>query len=312
LSFPKFHSLQVDLGVAVGSLSESRISMRGMSSPIIGSEAVASGLLTRGQLRWKYTAIHPDVYIGKCVEPTLAIDTRAAALWVPESIVAGRAAAALHGVRWLESTAPIELIGHSRRPRDGVIVREERIGPDEIMRLGDLAVTTPQRTALDLARHLPRTEAVAHLDALAAATGVNPGAVLALAGRYPGARGIRRARATVPLVDAGAQSPRESWLRLMLIDAGFPRPATQIPVSDGYLTAFIDMGWEEPKIGLEYDGDQHRSDRRQFVRDIGRHEMFSRLDWLMIRVVKEHSRTFIIQRVREAFSRRGLPLARSA
>ncbi len=178
--------------------------------------------------------------------------------------------------------------------------------------MGNLAVTSPERTALDLARHLPRTAAVAHLDALAASTGIRPAQVLELADRYSGTRGVRRARATLPLVDAGAQSPRESWLRLLLVDAGFPRPATQIPVSDGYTTAFVDLGWDEPKIGLEYDGDQHRSDRRQFVRDIGRYEMFNRLDWLTIRVVKEHSRAFILQRVHDAFSLRGLPLPRSA
>ncbi len=33
-------------------------------------------------------------------------------------------------------------------------------------------------------------------------------------------------------MDAGAQSPKETWLRLLLIDAGFPRPQTQIPVFD--------------------------------------------------------------------------------
>jgi hypothetical protein len=178
--------------------------------------------------------------------------------------------------------------------------------------LGPLTVTTPERTALDLARHLGRTAAIAHLDALAAAADVKPEAVLTLADGYPGARGIRKARALLPLVDPGAQSPRESWLRLLVIDAGFPRPATQIPVSDGYTTAFVDMGWDEPKIGLEYDGDQHRSDRRQFVWDIGRHEMFNRLDWLMIRVVKEHSRAFILQRVRDAFSLRGQRLPKSS
>ncbi len=283
-----------------------------MSSPIKGSAAIASGLLTRGQLRWKYTAVHPDVYVSKGADRTLRLRTQAAALWVPEGVIAGRAAAALHGANWIGSSTPVELIGTSRRPRAGVIVREERIADHEIMRLGNLTVTTPERSALDLARHLPRAEAIGHLDALAAATGVKPDAVLTLAEDYPGARGIRRARALLPLVDAGAQSPRESWLRLLLIDAGFPRPTTQIPVSDGYTTAFVDMGWDEPQIGLEYDGDQHRSDRRQFVRDIGRHEMFNRLGWLMIRVVKEHSRAFILQRVQDAFDRRALRHSRSA
>lgn len=283
-----------------------------MSSPFIGSDAVAGGGLTRGDLRWNYRAVHPDVYVRKNAERTLALYTRAAALWVPDGIITGRAAAALHGAKWHGPDTPVELIGASRRPRPGVIVRDERITADEIMRIGELAVTTPERTALDLARHLPRVRAVASLDALAAAAGVQPDAVLDLAERYRGARGVRRARALLPLVDAGAQSPRESWLRLLVIDAGLPRPTTQIPVYDGFLTAFIDLGWEDLKIGMEYDGGQHATDRRQFVKDIGRHDLFAGKEWLMVRVVKEHSRAFILRRAYDAFARRGRSFARSA
>jgi hypothetical protein len=283
-----------------------------MSTPFIGSAAVASGLLTRGQLRWNYTAIHPDVYIPKDAKRTLDLRTRAAALWVPGCIIAGRAAAALHGASWIEAATPIEMIGRARRRQPGIIVREERIRADELMRLDDLLVTTPARTALDIARHLPRSEAVAHLDALAAATGLDAASGLSLADRYTGARGIQRARAALPLTDPGAQSPRESWLRLLLIDAGYPRPVTQIPVTDGYATAFVDLGWDEPKIGLEYEGAHHQTDRGQHVRDIGRYDMLEELGWLIIRVVKEHSRGYILRRVDDAFNRRQLPLPRSA
>lgn len=283
-----------------------------MSPPFRGSEAIAGGLLSRGRLRWNYTALHPDVYVANGAPRTLAVKTHAAALWVPGSIVAGRAAAGLHGVSWVDENTPVELIGTSRRPRKGVVVRQERIDPDEIVRIGELAVTSPERTALDLARHLARVQAVAYLDALIASTGVRTPDVLELAAHYYGARGVRRARAMLPLADAGAQSPRESWLRMLVVDAGLPRPRTQIPVTDGYRTAFVDLGWDEPKIGLEYDGDQHRADRRQFVRDIGRHEMLAQLNWLVIRVVKEHGRGFILRRVHDAFTARGLPLPRSA
>ncbi|MBB3602155.1 hypothetical protein FHT40_001788 [Mycolicibacterium sp. BK556] len=283
-----------------------------MSSPFIGNEAVARGLLTRGQLRWNYTAIHPDVYVPNGSERTLDVRIRAATLWVPDAIVAGRAASALHGASWVAAETPVELIGCARRRQPGVIVREERIAADEVVSMCDLLVTTPERTALDLARHLPRSEALARLDALAAATGIEPDASLGLADRYPGDRGVRRARAIAPLTDAGAQSPRESWLRLLLIDAGFPRPVTQIPVSDGYRRAFIDLGWDEPKIGLEYEGGHHQSDRAQFVWDIGRQDLLEELGWLIIRVVKEHSRAYILQRVNDAFNRRRFPLARSA
>ena len=55
---------------------------------------------------------------------------------------------------------------------------------------------------------------------------------------------------------AGAQSPKETWLRLVLIQAGLPRPQTQIPVYDefGEVIAYLDMGWEDVKVAVEYDG----------------------------------------------------------
>jgi hypothetical protein len=136
----------------------------------IGSEAVRSGRITRGELRWNYTAVHPDVYIEKGAPRTLAVNTAAAALWVPGGIIAGRAAAALHGAGFVDDDTPVELIGRSRRPRPGVIVRAERITGEETTTLAGLVVSTPARTGLDLARYLPRMQAVAHLDALAAAT----------------------------------------------------------------------------------------------------------------------------------------------
>ncbi len=165
----------------------------------------------------------------------------------------------------------------------------------------ELPVTTPARTALDIARHLPRDVAVVHLDALAAATGVTCDDVIALANKYRGARGIRRARTALALMDGGAQSPEETRLRLVLIDAGLPAPRTQIRVSDGFNEAFIDMGYDEPMVGLDYEGAHHSENRGQYVYDIGRADLIDRQGWIDIRVVKEHSRRYIIHRVREAF-----------
>jgi len=140
----------------------------------LGSEALRSGRLTRGQLRWNYTAVHPDVYIDKDARRSLRVNTAAAALWVPGGIITGRAAAALHGAGFVDEDTPIEVIGRSRRPRPGVIVRSERIADDETTTSAGLRASTPARTALDLARHLSRTQALVHLDALAAATGITP------------------------------------------------------------------------------------------------------------------------------------------
>jgi very-short-patch-repair endonuclease len=95
---------------------------------------------------------------------------------------------------------------------------------------------------------------------------------------------------------------------LALIDAGLPRPRTQIRVSDGHLVAYLDMGWEMQMVALEYNGDQHRTDRRQYVSDIRRAEMFDRLGWHVIRVINEDRPNVIVQRARDALVR--LPPAR--
>ncbi len=69
-------------------------------------------------------------------------------------------------------------------------MRNERIEAVDIAEIDGIAVTTPERTAFDIARHLPRNLAVAHLDALARATGVDASHVILLGDRYPRARGL--------------------------------------------------------------------------------------------------------------------------
>ena len=129
-----------------------------------------------------------------------------------------------------------------------IIVRNETLASDEVThvtrRAITLPVTTPPRTAFDLGRHLPRDQALARLDALARAAPFSAEDVLLLAKRYRGARGLRRLTDVLPLVDGGAASPKESWLRLLLVDAGFPTPTTQIPVHRNWrLIGVLDMGW---------------------------------------------------------------------
>ncbi len=284
-----------------------------MWTPFIGAEAIRDGRLTRGQLRWNHTSVQPGVYLPNGTERTLYMNTIAAWMWTQrKGVIAGRAAAALHGAKWVDASTPIELIAEHTRRRAGVIVHEERIAADEITYIGELPLTTPARTALDLARHLPRDVAVAHLDALAAATGVTSEDVIGLAAKYRGARGIRRARVALALMDAGAQSPEETRLRLILIDDGLPAPRTQIRVTDGFTEAFIDMGYDEPMVGLDYEGTHHSENRGQYVYDIGRADLIDRQGWIDIRTVKEHSRKYVLHRVHEAFARRGWVPPKSA
>ncbi|OSC40223.1 DUF559 domain-containing protein [Mycobacterium decipiens] len=278
-----------------------------MREVFLGSEALAQGRLTEYQLRRWHRAIFRDVFVRKEHEPSLR--DRIEGAWLRSGrrgVIAGVAAAALHGAQWIDDDVPIELIWSNTRPPPGLIARAGTLGDDEICRVGGLPVTSLARTAYDLGRHLPRGQAVARLDALSRATPFSTEEVLLLAKRRAGARGIRRLRAALPLVDAGAASPKETWLRLLLIDADFPAPTTQIPVVDRYRTvAVLDMGWEKFKVAVEYDGDHHRSDRRQYVWDQRRLRKLAELGWTIIRVIAEDAPDGVVLRVREVLVARG-------
>ena len=110
----------------------------------------------------------------------------------------------------------------------------------------------------------------------------------------------------IDMMDAGAESPKESWLRLVLVIAGFAPPTTQIRVTDGQFVAYLDMGWEHQMVALEYDGDQHRTDRQQYGTDIRRAETLERLGWHVIRVVKEDRPRDIVERVSRAIDDAGI------
>jgi hypothetical protein len=117
---------------------------------------------------------------------------------------------------------------------------------------------------------------------------------------------VRRLKTAIDLMDAGAQSPKETWLRLLLIDAGYPRPQTQIPVldDDGYAFACLDMGWEDVMVAVEYDGNHHRTDPVQYRKDIRRLERIDRKGWIDIRVIAEDRPTDILNRVGAAWAYR--------
>ena len=279
-----------------------------MTDPFLGREALAARRLSPYELRSRYVALHQDVYVPRGAEltPTML----AKACWLRSrrrGILAGFSAAALHGAKWIDPALPAAIIDTNRRPADGIQTWEERIEPDEITIIDGMRATTPPRTALDLARRWPLGFAVAAVDALTQATDLKVADVELLVDRYRGRRGMKAARAALELVDGGAQSPKETWLRLLLLRAGFPRPQTQIVVRNewGWVEAFLDMGWEDIKVAIEYDGDQHRSSRYQYVKDIRRLEKLEQhFGWIVVRVIAEDHPDDIVRRVAQARARR--------
>lgn len=268
-----------------------------MEDVLIGSEALADGVLTRGQLRWNYRAMFPDVYIPRETTPSLSHRAVGAWLWSGRrGVVAGLTAAALHGARWVDDSTDVELIWRNGRPPPGIVARNNRFQSDEIVDVAGLPVTTVQRTALDLARECPRDAAIARLDALASARGITASDVQPLVDRYRGARHCWRVVDALHLMDGGSQSPWESVVRLALIDAGFPAPRTQFTVTDGKIAAPIAMGYEAPRVAVEFDAVPS--------------EFVVRMGWRMIPAAESGNPKVIVGLVRAAVIERGYPLWR--
>lgn len=274
-----------------------------MDEPFIGSEAISAGTLTRHELRKYHRAVMPDVYVGKWTHLSPQQRLRAAWLWSRrQAVVAGSSAAILHGAKWIGEDVPVELIWPNARPPRGVITRHDTVLADETQTIHGMTVTTVERTAFDLGRRGRLGDAVARLDALGAATGLKADDVRALAERHPHTRGLSQLQEALDLYDPGSQSPKETWLRLLLIKSGFLRPQTQIPVLglNGYPVYYLDMGWEDLSLAVEYDGVQH-ADALGY--DIERHDYVAGLGWMVVRVAAGQRRAGIIHRVQREWNR---------
>ncbi|TPG31528.1 endonuclease domain-containing protein [Mycolicibacterium hodleri] len=281
-----------------------------MEQLVVASEALASGALTRQQLRMGYVQLHRDIYAPR--ELGLTARDRALAAWLwsrREATLVGNSAAAMHGTKWISADEPAELARSRFTAATGIIVRSGTIAGDELCVRRGIPCTTAARTAYDIGRFMLPDKSIARIDALLNATGCLVGDVEEIAGRHSKARGIRRLRAALDLVDGGAESPQETRLRLIMVRGGLPRVATQIPVAGdrGRIVRRIDMGWPEWMVGVEYDGEQHWTNSRAYEDDIDRLEFLAAKRWLIVRVSSRHMRTpnEVVRRARDALQSRG-------
>jgi hypothetical protein len=144
-------------------------------------------------------------------------------------------------------------------------------------------VTTPVRTAFDLARFLPRVEAVVALDAMLRQSKLSPAALLSYIDNHAGWPGVAAARQTLSLSDGLAESPMETRMRLVIVDSGLPVPTAQVKIYRGRrFVARVDWAYEEQKLALEYDGDHHM-EKATFRFDMERQRELAHLGWRVLR-----------------------------
>jgi hypothetical protein len=251
-------------------------------------------------LTWKRTAddsvvpVGPGVYFVPAQGASLA--DRAAALsglLRQEAIVARRTAAWIWGLDVLppgvnEADWQVELITPRTSDSGPITAGTVEVPAGHIIEESDVRLTSLARTALDCSRWLPRSEAVAALDQFLR-KGVGTGELIAMARSLSGYRGNKRLREIIRLADRGAASPGESWIRVGIVNTGFPRPRTQVPVPGPRgQRLYIDLGYPEFRVGLEYDGERHHTGPQARAHDTAsRRWLAKEMRWEVIPVTKD-------------------------
>lgn len=229
-----------------------------------GAAAVAAGLVTRDVLRGpRYTRLFPDTYLAVSAGPAdLLLRSHAAYRYVQgRGVLAGYSAAEVLGASCGPRAAPAEVLVRSgvQRGHPGLLVHRDRIAPGEIHRVDGLEVTSPLRTAYDLARRGPLVDRVVAVDALANRHRFSPDLLLHFANRYRGARGNDGLPEVLAHADRRAGSPMETRLRMLLVRAGLPRPQSQwvVPDEQARTAVWIDLAYPDQRVGIEYEGEVH-------------------------------------------------------
>lgn len=284
----------------------------------LGTEAIAAGAATPASLRGsRFQRLLPNVYAPSSLAPDVALRSRAAYLWASgRGVLTGYSAAELWSAHCAPAAAPAELTiagEHVRAPR-GVRVHQLTLADDERRCRFGVELTTPLRTAYDLARRGTLVDAVVAVDALAGRFGFTPDELLTFAERYPAARGTVRLPEVAALVEPSAESAMETRLRLVLELAGLPRPALQFPVTDerARVIATVDLAYPDKLVAIEYEGADHFTHMR-VLRDGGRYTRLAALGWRVYRYFAPDVFTRpeqIVDDIRLALTTRVLPPSR--
>jgi very-short-patch-repair endonuclease len=232
------------------------ILLAGRRSPAALKAAVGRGELARVR-RGAYAARTAETGAGRRArrEALARIGAVHAQLTIP-FVFSHESAALLWGLDAIRLSGRTHIVQGSRPSarNDRMLARHVMtLPPDQRTTLRGLPVTTLPRTVLDCVRTLPGDAALVIADC-AVRTGMDLDAVRVLLRAARGSRGIVAARDLLEVADGGAATPGESMTRWALLDAGLPRPLTQVEVPTRLGCFALDLGWPDSRVGVEFDG----------------------------------------------------------
>ena len=238
------------------------------------------------------------VYVDARVPDGLPLRAASVRLMLPPGAALSRTTAAwllgatVRPLRYADGAMPVECtvpLGTEPVSRPGVRSYVAPLDDGDLVLVAGLVCTSPTRTAVDLLRWLPPHEGLALVDAMAADRIVEPADVVETVEQFAGAPLVRQARYLATIIEPLTESPGESWTRLRMADAGFPRPEAQIAVPDADTPGHrrLDMGWRRRRLAVEYDGEEFHDSPEQRWHDEGRREdLLRRFGWTALGVGK--------------------------
>ncbi len=215
----------------------------------------------------------------------------------PDCVVVDRHAGWLHGAQM--ALAPGEHItlrplsifrpsGHGRLRNPVSNSGERHLLDEDVTEVNGVAVTTAMRTAWDLGRVRWPDEAIAGMDSVAGLDAFDKDEFVAGIERFRGQRWVRTLRAIGPHVDGRSESPPESILRLRCHWIGLHlQPQVEV-WEDGRFLARLDLGDDDRRCGVEYDGAEWHSTPEQILHDRNRRREVADAGWLLEVLRKEN------------------------
>jgi very-short-patch-repair endonuclease len=277
--------------------------------PFTTAQAAAEGVTKSALRRTEWRHVFRNVWVHRSIEDSREMRVAAARLVLgAEGFICGLTAAWVYGVDARDRRWNLVWMGRHngdwRRPRPGCFVREITVVESDLDAVEGALMTTPVRTAFDCARWLSFTEAVVVADALVHDGLMTVESFRAYVRNHRKLRGVRQADWVASVVEPLTESPMETRLRLLLINAGFEAPVAQYVVTDraGRFVGRADLAYPEQRLIIEYDGSLHWDQRRE---DDRRRDAMRALGWTVLVASRadyfEHPQAFLAQ-VRRAFS----------
>ncbi len=211
---------------------------------------------------WRRLGHGRYAWAGLAEDPPLSL--AAARLSLPANAAfSGKTAAWLHGLD-VAPCEPIEMILPGRGSgweKGGVRVRRDALDESEVVTRRGLRAISLLRTLSEISRNLTLVEAVVVADLALHARLIRRSDLSKWIDQRAGLKGVGAIRRVLEFAEAGAESPMETRLRMLLVLNGLPRPEVQVTIRDeaGSVVGRPDLYYREHRLGLEYDGETHRA-----------------------------------------------------